>query len=787
MKNIKSKLLKDICPQWFSLGGALLLLMLYSFTCNAATTVALDYDSETGEYYHNMSGKTINGSNTENLYLSADSISNLNISSFKVYDDGGKSGDYSSSCSSWFDIYVPEGYRLIITGKYDVGPAVSFYIYDGITTNSNKGLGNTSSSNTDLGTLVTSGNTVSIRFSNSGSTSVRSGIDITITLVHTVTLNNPSTGGSIASDTTYAKSGDTVTITASPGSGYAFEGLDIEGADGTAVSYTTTGANTVTFSMPNTNVTVAPAFIEFTGDGTAEDPYNISSKGAWNVLARLVSYGSANACAKLTADIDLGEGTYAGMIGTADYPYSGTFDGQGHTVTVNYTTYNSNTTRVAPFRYISGATIKNLNTAGTFNVVNKFVGGIVANAITSASTIENCRSSVVIASSVSGDGTHGGLVALVSDGATVAINDCIFDGSITGSSTTNCGGFIGWVANSGSTITNSLLAGTFNLGTGCYTFARNPNNVTVSNSYYLNALGTANSGATQVTAEQLSSGEVTYKLQNSRSEQVWGQTVGTDNTPQLTSDEVKKVYENTYGSGEANIYDNYIVISEDRSNANNITAYSGKTMPVKLVRTFAADTWNTLVLPFTLSTDEVNTAFGSDAKVAYFTNNTENTIELNYVETGANKAISANTPVLIRTTSAVSNPTFTKRDISSSTTPQVSGSNGINFVGSYAASYTIKEGEYFISGDKLWKSQGASTIKATRAYFTVPSGMTAKPSIRFSSGSTTGITSVEQDSKGSLDSRTVYSLSGQKVSDSLDSKTLPSGVYIVGGKKIVIR
>lgn len=522
---------------------------------------------------------------------------------------------------------------------------------------------------------------------------------------------------------------------------------------------------------------------------TVTTNFAIASADDWTTFATNVSKGYTTLNAKLTADINLGEGTYAGMIGTSSKPYSGTFDGQGHTVTVNYTTYNTNNIFVAPFRYISGATIKNLNTAGTFTVANKCAAGIVGDVSTGASTIENCRSSVKIVSSISGDGTHGGLVAQVHEGGTVSIKDCIFDGSITGSSTKNCGGFIGWVDNAGSTITNSLQAGTFGISRDgfSFTFARHSDNVTyatISNSYYLNALPMANDGATKVTADQLKSGKVAYKLQADRSEQVWGQTVGSDDMPQLTSDEDKHIYNNVYGS--ENVYDNYVVINENKDNADNIKANNNGR--VKVARSFAANTWNTLVLPFSLTTEEVNTAFGSDAQVAYFTNNTENTIELNYDETGANKAIEANTPVLIRTTSAVSDPTFSKHDIVSSTSLQVSGSNGINFVGSYAASYTIQDGEYFISGDKLWKSKGSSTIKSTRAYFTVPAEQQAKLRMVFGDGTATGIEGVKSDEsimKNHLG--VVYNLNGQKVADTLDGTTLPKGIYIVNGKKVIVK
>ena len=45
-----------------------------------------------------------------------------------------------------------------------------------------------------------------------------------------------------------------------------------------------------------------------------------------------------------------------------------------------------------------------------------------------------------------------------------------------------------------------------------------------------------------VGSEQIASGEVAYRLQNGRSERVWGQKLGSDNDPLLTDKEEKHVY-----------------------------------------------------------------------------------------------------------------------------------------------------------------------------------------------------------------------------------------------------
>lgn len=285
------------------------------------------------------------------------------------------------------------------------------------------------------------------------------------------------------------------------------------------------------------------------GDGSADNPYIIATDDDWKAFATLVSGGSTTACAKMTADVNLGEGLYAGMIGTETNPYSGTFDGDGHTLTV---TYHASQSNVAPFRWIAGATIKNLHTAGTFTVSNQYVAGIVARVVNSTSTLENCGSSVVIESSFRGAGDYGGLVAMAD--AQIVIKNCVFNGSIIGSGLNSCGGIIGWLSTraSGTTLTNCLVTATFSLSARdqtSYTFACNPDQVTVTNGYYLNALGAVNTGGTQVTARQVASGEMAWTLQSlCGSTQVWGQGLpdSIDATPIPTADAAKRVYKVTY-------------------------------------------------------------------------------------------------------------------------------------------------------------------------------------------------------------------------------------------------
>lgn len=88
-----------------------------------------------------------------------------------------------------------------------------------------------------------------------------------------------------------------------------------------------------------------------------------------------------------------------GLFGTAEYPFAGTFDGNGHTISnlhVNLTgdSYaNSSTIYAGLFGYTDGATIKNLHISGTYNVEvlesdELVIGGLVGQA--NNTTIENC-------------------------------------------------------------------------------------------------------------------------------------------------------------------------------------------------------------------------------------------------------------------------------------------------------------------------------------------------------------------------------------------------------------
>ena len=239
---------------------------------------------------------------------------------------------------------------------------------------------------------------------------------------------------------------------------------------------------------------------EYNSSSTSYTNYFLINNAAdWDAFRMKVEEagGNSDVNAVLNADI-----TVSNSIGYHN-AYRGTFNGNGHTLTLNFNTTEGYS---APFYNVSGATIENLHVAGTINTSVKFAAGIAGGCL-GTNTIRVCRVSATINSSVDGDATNGGFVAIVGTNATLNITDCLFDGKFTGDKCHSNGGFVGW--NDGNTtITNCLFNGTSStLTTGCRTFARSrdASKVTLTNVYYATSMddgtkqGTSTDGLNQQT------------------------------------------------------------------------------------------------------------------------------------------------------------------------------------------------------------------------------------------------------------------------------------------------
>lgn len=290
-------------------------------------------------------------------------------------------------------------------------------------------------------------------------------------------------------------------------------------------------------------------------DGTKDAVYEISNAGQLYWFAGLVNgtlsgvAQNKSANAVLTADIvvnanvlksdgTLNEGTFKEWtpIATSASPYTGIFDGQNHTISGLY--FNQeNSYDVGLFGRNNGK-IANAGILDSYFYGTSKVGGMCGNNYTG--TISNCYNT----GSVSGIGTAGGVSGYNYTGS---ITNCYNTGNVSGSS-----GFVGGVSgrNQG-TITNcyntSSVSGKERYVGGV--IGRNESNATITNCYYDSAIYTgnaigANDGTTEKvegkTIEQFKTGEVAYLLQNGQSEEIWGQTIGTDTYPVLHGPKVYK-------------------------------------------------------------------------------------------------------------------------------------------------------------------------------------------------------------------------------------------------------
>ena len=240
-----------------------------------------------------------------------------------------------------------------------------------------------------------------------------------------------------------------------------------------------------------------PAHFSVNGDGS----YTIHTATGWSVFCDALQDNDtwnrfSGKTVKLGNDIGTAQNPITRMAGSSKHDFCGTFDGDGHTLTVNISSddiTDGSTQYVAPFRYVSTtkadpsdeadspAAFRNLHVTGTITTDKQFTGGLIGGCWGTVS-IENCRVSTAITSTISGDGTHGGIVGIQQNGA-LTITGCLFDGSLLGATTYAVGGFIGY-RKGGAEIRNSLFAPAevTVLNTSGATFARNK--VDTYNSYY---------------------------------------------------------------------------------------------------------------------------------------------------------------------------------------------------------------------------------------------------------------------------------------------------------------
>lgn len=250
----------------------------------------------------------------------------------------------------------------------------------------------------------------------------------------------------------------------------------------------------------------------------------------------------------------------------------------------------------------------------------------------------------------------------------------------------------------------------------------------------------------------------------------------------------------------------------ETANVNNVVEKTpdGHVAQVKIARKMIANRWTTCVLPFSLNRQQVDAIFGP----AYSATAKEGTQILYFDHIEGNKAyfvrhayntIVAGKPFLIKPTKDVESintaavTDYPYVTIENTEPAKWCESNGYVWTSSYNTMNIVKN-DYFIgaSDGKFKAYSGTSgTVKGFRGFLKANLHAGAKPvmlSISTSSitdgndGETTGIEDLIITTDGELmpaNSR-VYNINGQLVSEDASSfQSLPSGIYIINGKKYI--
>ena len=256
--------------------------------------------------------------------------------------------------------------------------------------------------------------------------------------------------------------------------------------------------------------------------------------------------------------------------------------------------------------------------------------------------------------------------------------------------------------------------------------------------------------------------------------------------------------------------------NDNQSNTIKATE-DGHVAKVTVNRKMTAGIWTTCVLPFSLNVHQVDAIFGdtykkgceSGTQILYFDRVENGKV---YFVRHAYNTIVANKPFLIKPSKkveSISTAASTEYPyVTIEATKNENGKpkdwctgNGYTWASSYSNDMTVQEGDGFISNqDGTFKNfVGASgKLKGFRGYLKrINNSAGAKPTmlqvvsssnVDGNNGETTGIEDLIIDADGQLmpANGKVYNINGQLVSEDANSfQSLPSGIYIINGKKYI--
>ena len=216
-------------------------------------------------------------------------------------------------------------------------------------------------------------------------------------------------------------------------------------------------------------------------------------------------------------------------------------------------------------------------------------------------------------------------------------------------------------------------------------------------------------------------------------------------------------------------------------------SYNNQKVHLVIDRQLKKNMWNTVCFPFDVSPTKISRWMGSETIVAEFSGVTQGSDGTEIINFSSNTGdLTAGKPYLICPSQDVTEPWgFDNMTFDSSNTPYPVTHGDISFVGLYAPT-TLTKGDrtvMFLGPENKLYTPGADiSMGGYRAYFKL-NGNSNNAKLLAIDGMTSAISTPVTTTK--MDKQGVYNLNGQFVSPNDDN--LPKGIYIINGKKTVVK
>lgn len=234
---------------------------------------------------------------------------------------------------------------------------------------------------------------------------------------------------------------------------------------------------------------------------------------------------------------------------------------------------------------------------------------------------------------------------------------------------------------------------------------------------------------------------------------------------------------------------------------NNGYTYEAKNnATVTLTKPLTVNVWNAICLPFSMTEQQIRSAFGEDARIAEFkkVEESDNKKEVALFGMHYYQLITAGKPCLIKPSQVSETYTIKGVTIDAKEALTVADSNKkFDFVGTYATT-SMPVNSHFLGSNngKLYYITAAKNISGLKAFLKpADNNSGAKLSIAFDStdndqdNNTTGIEAIkdytDQDAANSSANKGIYNINGQFMGT--NPAILPQGIYVKNGKKFIIK